>query len=127
MLVVLVVERGAGALLEAAREVLSYAVEELDRALKLGDVFLYRNAADKAFLALVLARVGVVPRSHGERRRALREMGREDLRALYSDLMKTLHEEALYEGVYQPDEVRYAVGRVERLIGEVEDALRGEA
>lgn len=131
---VLVVERGAGALLEAAREVLSYAVEELDRALKLGDVFLYRNAADKAFLALVLAvnalvlaRVGVVPRSHGERRRALREMGREDLRALYSDLMKTLHEEALYEGVYQPDEVRYAVGRVERLIGEVEDALRGEA
>ncbi len=120
-------ERGAGALLEAAREVLSYAVEELDRALKLGDVFLYRNAADKAFLALVLARVGVVPRSHGERRRALREMGREDLRALYSDLMKTLHEEALYEGVYQPDEVRYAVGRAERLIGEVEDALRGEA
>ena len=30
-----------------------------------------------------------------------------DLRALYSDLMKT-HEKAFYQGIYQPDEVQYA-------------------
>ena len=35
----------------------------------------------------------------------MRKIGREDLRALYSDLMKTLHEEAFYESVYQLEEV----------------------
>jgi len=42
----------------------------------------------------------------------LRKMGREDLRAAYSDLMKTLREEAYYEGVYQPEEVKYAVEEI---------------
>jgi len=80
-----------------AREVLTYAKVELEKALKLGDVFLYRNAADKAFLALVIAIntyikaiEGVEPSTHSERRRILRKVGREDLRALYSDIMKTL-------------------------------------
>jgi len=104
-----------------AREVLRYAVEELEKAVKLGDI--YRNATDKVFLALVIAVnayvaavVGVEPTSHAERRKILRKMGREDLRALYSDLMKTLHEEAFYQGVYQPDEVQYAVKKVEEVI-----------
>ena len=106
---------------ETAREILSYALEEFEKALKLSNVFLYRNAADKAFLALVIAintyiyaMKGIVPRSHSERRRILREVGREDLKALYSDLMKTLHEEAFYEGVYQPDEVKYALEKIEK-------------
>jgi len=108
---------------------LRYAEEELSRALKLRDAFLYRNAADKAFLAFVAAVnayleavKGVAPRSHGERRRMLREIGREDLRALYSDVMKTLHDEAFYEGVYQPDEVQYAL----RKVAEALDALESE-
>jgi hypothetical protein len=37
-----------------ARGVLRYAVEELEKAVKLGDILLYRNAADKVFLALVM-------------------------------------------------------------------------
>lgn len=68
--------------IETAREVLRYAEEELERALKTRDVFLYRNAADKAFLALVMAvnafiaaKTGVVPKSHAERRRMLKELG----------------------------------------------------
>lgn len=112
---------------ETAREVLNYAFEELDRSEKLRDVFLYRNAADKGFLALIIAIneyiylvKGFVPRSHSERRRVLREIGREDLRAVYSDLMKTLHEEAFYEGVYQPDEVRYALNKVKNVIDELQ-------
>jgi len=44
-------------------------------------------------------------------------VGREDLRAAYSDLMKTLHEETYYEGIYQPEEVKYAA---EEIIGEKE-------
>jgi hypothetical protein len=101
---------------ELAREVLNYAAEEFEKAIKLKDILLYRNAADKAFLALVIAisryievKSGVATRSHSERRRALREMGREDLRAIYSDLMETLHEEAFYEGKFDPDEVRYSI------------------
>jgi HEPN domain-containing protein len=108
---------------ELAREILNYAKEEFEKAIKLNDVFLYRNAADKAFLALVIAInayisavEGVEPSSHSERRRILGKIGREDLRALYSDLMSTLHEEAFYEGVYQPDEVEYAIRKVEEVI-----------
>ncbi|KUO83176.1 MAG: hypothetical protein AT714_05595 [Vulcanisaeta sp. OSP_8] len=108
---------------ELAREILNYAKEEFEKAIKLNDVFLYRNAADKAFLALVIAISayisaveGVEPSSHSERRRILRKIGREDLRALYSDLMSTLHEEVFYEGVYQPDEVEYAIRKVEEVI-----------
>jgi secreted Zn-dependent insulinase-like peptidase len=114
-----------------AREVLRYAVEELEKAVKLGDIFLYRNAADKVFLALVIAVnayiaavEGVELTSHAERRKILRKMGREDLRALYSDLMKTLHEEAFYQGIYQPDEVQYAVKKVEEVIAQLEEEVR---
>jgi len=113
-----------------AREILSYAREGLEKALKLHDIRLYRNAADKAFLALVVAinayveaKQGITPRSHTERRQILRKIGREDLRAAYSDLMRTLHEEAYYEGVYQLEEVKYAVEKV----GEIIDALEKEA
>jgi secreted Zn-dependent insulinase-like peptidase len=114
-----------------AREVLRYAVEELEKAVKLGDILLYRNAADKVFLALVIAVnayiaavEGVEPTSHAERRKILRKMGREDLRALYSDLMKTLHEEAFCQGIYQPDEVQYAVKKVEEVIAQLEEEVR---
>ena len=112
---------------ETAKEILGYACEELEKAEKLRDVLLYRNAADKAFLALVIAineyiqRVkGVTPKSHIERRRILREIGKEDLRAIYSDAMKTLHDEAFYEGVYQPDEVRYTISKIKKVIEDLE-------
>jgi hypothetical protein len=115
------------ALFETAREILRYAREELRKALRTGDQLLYRNAADKAFLALIVAineyiriKEGITPTSHSERGRILRKMGREDLRALYSDIMKTLHEEAFYEGVYQPEEVEYAVKKVEEIINMLE-------
>ncbi|MCG2867272.1 MAG: PaREP1 family protein [Vulcanisaeta sp.] len=116
---------------ELAREILNYAKEEFEKAIKLNDIFLYRNAADKAFLALVIAInayisivEGVEPSSHSERRRILRKIGREDLRALYSDIMRTLHEEAFYEGIYQPDEVEYAIRKVEEVITRLMEETR---
>jgi HEPN domain-containing protein len=116
---------------ELAKEVLSYAKNGLEKALKTGDMFLYRNAADKAFLAFVIAInayikavKGVEPVNHGERRKMLRKIGREDLRALYSDLMKTLHEEAFYEGVYQPEEVEYAIRKTEECIITLENEVK---
>jgi uncharacterized protein (UPF0332 family) len=115
---------------ELAKEVLGYAREEFEKAVRLNDILLYRNAADKAFLALIIAVnayisaiEGVEPSSHSERRRILRKIGREDLRALYSDLMKTLHEEAFYEGIYQPDEVEYAIRKVEEIIARLREEV----
>ena len=113
---------------ETAYEILGCAEEELEKALKTNDIFLYRSAADKAFLALVVAVntfiasvKGFAPRSHSERRRLLRELGYEDIRAVYSDAMKTLHEEAFYEGVYSPDEVKYAFEKVKQVIKRLEE------
>ena len=54
--------------------------------------------------AYVSRKLGVVPKSHSERRLLLRRMGWEDLRVLYSDVMKTLHDEAFYEDIYNPEE-----------------------
>ena len=116
---------------ETAREILGYAREEFAKAVKLNDQLLYRNAADKAFLALIVAineylwfKTGVVPANHSERRRLLRKIGREDLRALYSDLMRTLHEEAFYMGVWEPDEVEYAMSKIEEVLEKLEREVK---
>ena len=94
---------GADAVLETAREVLRYAGEELNKAVKMGDFLLYRNAADKAFLAAVLAvnayvsrKLGVVPKPRSECTLLLRGVGREELGALYSGVTEISHDEAFY-------------------------------
>jgi len=109
--------------LATAEEILNYAEEELEKALKSNDMLLYRNALDKAFLSMLVAvnsyinrKLGITPKSHSERRSLLRKMDREDLRALYSDVMRTLHDEAFYEGVYNPEEAQYAITLVKRML-----------
>jgi len=111
--------------LVTAEEILNYAEEEFERALRSKDMLLYRNALDKAFLSMVVAvnayvnrKLDITPRSHGERRSLLRKMDREDLRAFYSDVMRTLHDEAFYEGVYNPEEARYAITLVKKMLVE---------
>ena len=111
--------------LVSAEEILGYAEQEFEKALKTKDMLLYRNAVDKAFLSMIVAanfylnrKLGITPKSHGERRSLLRKIDREDLRALYSDAMKTLHDEAFYEGVYDPEEAKYAITLVKKMIEE---------
>jgi len=106
-----------------AEEILSYAEEEFEKAIKSKDVLLYRNALDKVFLSMIVAvnsyinrKLGITPKSHGERRSLLRKMDREDLRAVYSDVMRTLHDEAFYEGVYNPEEAKYAITLVKKML-----------
>lgn len=112
--------------LETAEEILKYAEEEFKKAVKTGDIMLYRNAVDKAFLSMILAvnsyinrKLNITPKSHSERRSLLRRMDREDLRALYSDIMRTLHDEAFYEGVYNPEEAEYAIKQVKKMLEEL--------
>jgi HEPN domain-containing protein len=108
-----------------AEEILNYAEEEFEKAMKTKDMLLYRNAVDKAFLSVIIAvnsfinrKLGIVPKSHSERRLFLRKIDREDLRAFYSDVMKTLHDEAFYEGVYNPEEAKYAITLVKKMLEE---------
>ena len=111
--------------LASAEEILGYAENEFEKAIKTKDMLLYRNAVDKAFLSMIVAvnsylsrKLGITPKSHGERRSLLRKIDKEDLRALYSDAMKTLHDEAFYEGVYNPEEAKYAITLVKRIMEE---------
>jgi len=111
--------------LVTAEEILNYAEEEFEKALKTKDMLLYRNAIDKAFLSMIVAvnsyinrKLGITPKSHSERRSLLRKMEPEELRALYSDVMRTLHEEAFYEGVYNPEEAKYAILLVRKMLEE---------
>ncbi|MEM3506939.1 MAG: hypothetical protein QXT31_04750 [Candidatus Bathyarchaeia archaeon] len=108
-----------------AEEILNYAEEEFEKAMKTNDMLLYRNAVDKAFLSMIIAvnsfinrKLGIIPKSHSERRFLLRKIDREDLRAFYSDIMKTLHDEAFYEGVYNPEEAKYAIALIKRMLEE---------
>ena len=108
-----------------AEEILNYAEDEFEKALKSKDMLLYRNALDKAFLSMIVAvnsyinrGLGITPKSHSERRTLLRKIDREDLRALYSDVMRTLHDEAFYEGVYNPEEANYAITVVKKMLQE---------
>jgi len=94
-------------------------------------MLLYRNAADKAFLSMIVAinsyinrRLQITPKSHSERRSLLKKIDREDLRALYSDMMRTLHDEAFYEGVYNPEEAKYAITQVKRMLKDFERAQK---
>ncbi len=108
-----------------AEEILGYAEKELEKAIKTGDMLLYRNAADKAFLSMVVAvnsylykKLGVTPKTHKERRFLLRKLDKENLRAIYSDVMRTLYDEAYYEGIFNPEEVKYALMLIKKMLDE---------
>lgn len=111
--------------LASAEEILNYAEDEFEKALRSKDMLLYRNALDKAFLSMMVAvnsfisrKLGITPKSHTERRSLLRKIDREDIRALYSDAMRTLHDEAFYEGIYNPEEAKYAIALVKKMLEE---------
>jgi hypothetical protein len=48
-------EKDVDIVLVTAEEILKYAEEEFEKAIKTKDMILYRNAVDKAFLSMILA------------------------------------------------------------------------
>jgi len=118
-----------GERLEVAKEVLERAKEEYKRGKALKENLFIRNACDKAFLAVVQAvndlvkeKTGVVPTDHRMRRDFLREMGREDLRAEYSDIMRDLHDDCFYSGIIIEKNIEKAVQKVEEFLKKIEEA-----
>lgn len=84
------------------------AYEELDTARSEKDTLAGRQAAEKAWLAVVEAtdrflgskgiRVPPDSTAHVERRRGLRALGRHDLAKTYNDLSNSLHGDVFYFG-----------------------------
>jgi hypothetical protein len=91
------------------RDTFSRAIEELTRAKASGDELGVRQAAEKAWLAVVEAtdqyllrnhniRVSPDERAHSERRRYLHMLGKGDLERNYGYLSQTLHGDIFYLG-----------------------------
>lgn len=58
------------------------------------------------------------------KRRILKKISRENPRTLYSDMMKTLHEEVFYEVIYQLEEVEHAIEKVEEVATKLEEEIK---
>lgn len=115
-------------LLDVARTFLQTAREELEEGLSTGNYVKVRDAAEKAWNAVVQAtdhamRVrGRTPlpgqEAHRDRRNFLEEIGRQDLLQSYTYFSERLHGDVFYWGSLLPAEA------LRRYLDEVEDYLR---
>jgi hypothetical protein len=58
------------------------------------------------------------------KRRILKKISRENPRTLYSDMMKTLHEEVFYEVIYQLEEVEHAIKKIKEVAMKLEEEIK---
>ena len=122
--------------MEDARKFLKEASREFEDGVRTGDLIKVRDAAEKAWNAvvqatnaLILALTGKVPASHWERS-ALRELEKvnEELERLgfrdrYGARERYLHETVFYEGIVNVEDVRYELEKVRKYLDDVEDVL----
>ena len=122
-----------------AREFLREAEEEFRRGVESGDLIKVRDAAEKAWNAVVQATnalllhaLGKVPSSHFERRKMLSML--EDklevaeklgFRDRYSARERNLHELTFQEGIVDLDEVRRELKKAEKYINDVSSLMEG--
>lgn len=53
-----------------------------------------------------------------------KKISRENPRTLYSDIMKTLHEEVFYEVIYQLEEVEHAIKKIKEVATKLEEEIK---
>jgi len=113
-------------LLRDSYEFYEAAVKELEEGVKENNSVKLRDSAEKAWNAavqaanaLALKYTGLIPRSHYERRRALREVeqkvpGLVELGVYdrYAARSRLLHGEVFYEGVLDPDLLKIEIEKV---------------
>lgn len=123
--------------LKLAEKFYKKSLEEYKKAKRQKDDLLFRNAAEKAWNAVVQATdyfiekmSGKKAKSHSSRRKILSEIEEK-----YDELKKYyffdrfmarchfLHELCLYEGVYTEDELRDELEKVKTYIGNVTEAI----
>ena len=113
-------------LLRDSYEFYQAAVKEMVEGIKENNTVKLRDSAEKAWNAavqaanaLALRYTGLIPRSHYERRRALREVEQKvpELAGLsiydrYAARSRLLHGEVFYEGVLDPDLLKIEIEKV---------------
>ncbi len=123
--------------LKDAWEFLEEARRELERA-KGGNLIAARDAAEKAWNAVVQAADALVvellgrrPRSHRERRDALWEIERrvpvlDGVYDRYNARFQRLHGEMFYEGLVDPVDLEKELAKAEDFVRRIEEFLRGQ-
>lgn len=134
------VEKKIRKLIEKAKLFLEKAREGYIKARQTGDVLAIRDAAEKAWNAivqatnaLVLHYTGKFPTSHFERRKLLRELERrvpevEQLGLLdrYMARYRVLHGETFYEGIIDFEQLDVEFEKVRKYIQDIEKMLEKE-
>ncbi len=134
------VEKKIRKLIEEAKLFLEKAREEYVKARQAGDVLAIRDAAEKAWNAivqatnaLVLHYTGKLPTSHFERRKLLRELEKrvpevEQLGLLdrYMARYRVLHGETFYEGIIDFEQLDVEFEKVRKYIQDIEKMLEKE-
>jgi HEPN domain-containing protein len=122
------------ALLLSARDLYESALRDFEEAIVKNDVIGIRDSAEKAWNAVVQAinalllhYTGVMPRSHFERRkmlreleRSVREVGELGLSDRYMARFKILHGETFYEGIIDAEQLKDEMVKVKKIIEDVE-------
>jgi len=121
------------ALLLSARDLYESALRDFEEAIVKNDVIGIRDSAEKAWNAVVQAinalllhYTGVMPRSHFERRKMLRELeksvrevGELGLSDRYMARFKILHGETFYEGIIDAEQLKDEMVKVKKIIEDV--------
>ncbi|RLE57673.1 MAG: hypothetical protein DRJ40_00190 [Thermoprotei archaeon] len=125
-------------LLQEARELLKRAEKELTEAIQKNDTLEMRDAAEKAWNAIVQATnalilhyTGKVPTSHYERRKLLRELEKKNttieqlgLLDRYMARFRILHGETFYEGIIDIEQLEIEMKKVHKYIQDIEELLK---
>ncbi|ADY00686.1 hypothetical protein VMUT_0474 [Vulcanisaeta moutnovskia 768-28] len=124
--------------LSDAEEFLNEAIEEFNNGVKSGDQLKIRDAAEKAWNAvvqatnaLIFAFMKKVPASHWERRRLLRELelanqviAQLGFRDRYSARERNFHELVFYEGIVDINDIKVELDKVRRYINDVKNVIQ---
>ena len=118
--------------IQKAASLLQGAVEELRESRETGDMIKARDAAGKAWVALVeasrafLMASGVpeqeLPATHRGTRYLLRRHGDAETRALYNECYQDVHQDAYYDGLINYDTLEDRFAEIRGLIDRVDDA-----
>jgi len=128
----------AFSILEEARRTLFKAFEELREGVRSGDVLRIRDACEKGWLATVKAVDALLlsygfeeTKTHVDRRRKLRDLSKKVHEVVELGIYdrvearrSTLHSDGFYSGILTPEEVEEELGKVGKLIEDVEKLVK---
>ncbi|MBS7612235.1 hypothetical protein KEJ27_08575 [Candidatus Bathyarchaeota archaeon] len=123
---------------EDARRFHEESIREFEEGVKENNAYRIRDSAEKAWNAviqatnaLILRLTGKLPSSHWERRKMLRELeagipkvNELMLRDRYGARERHLHEMVFYEGIVDPDDIKYELEKVKAYLDDVEKILK---